>query len=406
MAERAVVGSSNGRRFDQLDALRGIAALTVVFNHCVRVIPGSGSSESVGGNTALGIVKYTPLHLVWAGHQAVMFFFVLSGFVLTLPFLRGRADPYGTFVLRRICRIWIPYVVIVAAALGARVAFRPYSDGHSISSWVDQAWREDLSPLLLLNHASLIGPFKDTLIDPVVWSLTIEMRISIVFPLLVWVALRWRWQLTLIASFVVGAIGYAMDYKDVAANLGRTIAFVPLFVVGILLAKHRADISTFLAARKQRFGMWPVLGLAVLVYTSPWWVLPTAERLHVAPVDDWAATAGVVLFIAAALTSKRVIRALTHRIPMWLGRISYSLYLIHAVVLLSFVHLFYGNVPLVVIWMLTVVVSLALATVAYRYVEVPALELGRRLARRRRHRPEPADEHARSDELNPAPTAS
>jgi peptidoglycan/LPS O-acetylase OafA/YrhL len=77
---------------------------------------------------------------------------------------------------------------------------------------------------------------------------------------------------------------------------------------------------------------------------------------------------------------------LTHRVPMWLGRISYSLYLVHAAVLLSFVHLFYGTVPIAGIWAMTIVTSLALATLSYRYVELPAIALGKRLTRRARAR--------------------
>jgi peptidoglycan/LPS O-acetylase OafA/YrhL len=51
---------------------------------------------------------------------------------------------------------------------------------------------------------------------------------------------------------------------------------------------------------------------------------------------------------------------------------------------LSLVHLLYGHVPLVVIWLLTVVSSLVLATLSYRYVELPAIALGKRLTRRTR----------------------
>jgi peptidoglycan/LPS O-acetylase OafA/YrhL len=212
------------------------------------------------------------------------------------------------------------------------------------------------------------------------------MRISIIFPLLIWAALRWRWQIALVASFAVGAIGYAMTYAGVVANPGRTIAYIPLFVVGILLAKHREDVKRFYGAWVARFRLWTMLVIAVLAYTYPYWALPHVRVLHLSAPDDWAATVGVVLFITAALGSPRVIAVLTHRVPMWLGRISYSLYLVHAAVLLSFVHLFYGTVPIAGIWAMTIVTSLALATLSYRYVELPAIALGKRLTRRARAR--------------------
>ena len=49
----------------------------------------------------------TPLAVLRAGREAVDFFFVLSGFVLVLPFLKGPVA-YPDFVFRRVCRIWIP----------------------------------------------------------------------------------------------------------------------------------------------------------------------------------------------------------------------------------------------------------------------------------------------------------
>jgi peptidoglycan/LPS O-acetylase OafA/YrhL len=392
--------SLTSKRFNQLDALRGIAALTVVFDHCMRVIPGAGSGETAHG-TALKLAKFTPLHIVWAGHQAVMFFFVLSGFVLSLPFHSGRSDPYGTFVIRRICRIWIPYIVVIAAALCARVLFRSSSGNHYISGWVHSDWAGSLGPVHLLNHLSLIGSFNDAQIDPVVWSLTIEMRISLIFPLLLWVVLRSRWQFSLGGSIALGAVGYAMNYYGALANLGLTIAYIPLFVIGILLAQHRENVKRFYTAWSSRFGLWTILVIALVAYTYPYWALPHVRVLHLAPPDDWATTVGVVLFIVAALGSPAVIAVLSHRVPVWLGRISYSLYLVHAAVLLTVVHLLYGKIPLVGIWLITIATSLVLATLCHRYVEQPGITLGKALARRARARS--ANSSATSPDLTTGP---
>ncbi|MCB9988463.1 MAG: acyltransferase family protein [Rhodospirillales bacterium] len=74
------------QRFHGLDSLRGIAALVVVFNHFYGVIPALASSEN-------WLFSYTPLHTLIAGRQAVIIFFVLSGFVLSLPYVQGRAPP-------------------------------------------------------------------------------------------------------------------------------------------------------------------------------------------------------------------------------------------------------------------------------------------------------------------------
>ena len=63
------------RRFRELDSLRGLAAITVVFHHFSRIC-----SPQI-----IHVLDRTPLRILVAGHQAVILFFLLSGFVLTLP---------------------------------------------------------------------------------------------------------------------------------------------------------------------------------------------------------------------------------------------------------------------------------------------------------------------------------
>lgn len=64
-------------RFDQIDSIRGLAALSVVISHLSLVIPNVYIVQKL---------KNTPLHIFWAGHEAVILFFILSGFVLALPY--------------------------------------------------------------------------------------------------------------------------------------------------------------------------------------------------------------------------------------------------------------------------------------------------------------------------------
>ncbi|HXA44026.1 MAG TPA: hypothetical protein VNZ25_00850, partial [Candidatus Angelobacter sp.] len=49
----------------------------------------------------------------------------------------------------------------------------------------------------------------------------------------------------------------------------------------------------------------------------------------------------------------------------------------HAVILLSLVHLFYGKVPLVLLWLGTVLLTLGVATLSYHLIEVPSIRLGK-----------------------------
>jgi peptidoglycan/LPS O-acetylase OafA/YrhL len=66
---------------------------------------------------ALSFIRLSPLRLFVAGHAAVIVFFLLGGFVLALPY-RSRQPPAIGFIIRRTCRIYIPFAfaVFLAAA--------------------------------------------------------------------------------------------------------------------------------------------------------------------------------------------------------------------------------------------------------------------------------------------------
>ncbi len=77
--------------------------------------------------------------------------------------------------------------------------------------------------------------------------------------------------------------------------------------------------------------------------------------------------------------------AMRERILLWrpihfLGEISYSLYLWHFVVILYCVHLLYGRIPPVAILCLALVLSILISFCSYRWIEVPSMNLGRKLS--------------------------
>ena len=115
-----------------------------------------------------GGILHSPISCLWSGSDAVIMFFVLSGFVLTIPFLK-KPRPYKTYVIKRVLRIYPPYLVMVIAAIILRYAL--YEGKLSeYSDWFNRVWSE-VSVKDVIGHFILIGTFNSSKLVPVFWTL-------------------------------------------------------------------------------------------------------------------------------------------------------------------------------------------------------------------------------------------
>lgn len=368
------------KRYLELDSLRGLAALSVVINHALNVLPEFGGN---GEPTALSILATGPLHIFWAGHQSVVLFFVLSGFVLSLPFHKGSPE-IGAFFVKRICRIYIPYWTAVFLAFGAFACFG--SGGiPELSEWFAGTWRQPITQNVVAQHCMLIGSFCNGHYNPVLWSLVIEMRISLIFPLLMLCVIKLRWQTSLllvgIGCYVLGRGGhwYASHIMANHCDYWLTLMYVYMFLAGSILAKHATEIGNRwqgLSPIKRR----GILAAALVSYAYVFW-LPAGIQTPASRIfGDFPTVAAVCIFIVAALNSSRLSNQLHRPSVILLGKVSYSLYLLHGIILLSLVNALYGQWPLGLILAAVVPLSVIAAIISYYLVEAPSIILGKKLA--------------------------
>jgi len=145
------------KRIIELDSLRGLAAISVVIGHYLGIYEVFASNtQELGMNSLVNWVKYTPLHIIYAGHEAVLLFFILSGFVLSLPYLTGNKQNLISFYIKRIFRIYVPVIVMVILALIARSAFYNESSFIGLSPWINSKWGKPIDLRMLLEHITLI----------------------------------------------------------------------------------------------------------------------------------------------------------------------------------------------------------------------------------------------------------
>ncbi|MGO9435837.1 MAG: acyltransferase family protein [Terracidiphilus sp.] len=108
MSIAVVPAEIKGHRYLELDSLRGIGASIVVFGHFAGLWSSSAWYSAVNSS---------PLRALFAAHEAVVLFFVLSGFVLSIPLSGERPPSYRVFLLRRFCRIYLPFAAAILRAV-------------------------------------------------------------------------------------------------------------------------------------------------------------------------------------------------------------------------------------------------------------------------------------------------
>jgi peptidoglycan/LPS O-acetylase OafA/YrhL len=364
----------NTPRYAYLDALRGIAALIVVFHHCLLTFSSMETPDA--GNMAIALLVYTPLRLFWAGQAAVIVFFVLSGFVLTVMLTRKPPLTYMGFAIKRVARIYLPYVVVVSIGIALVSAFQARGIA-GLSTWFNDSWTHPVSQGLLVDHALMLGNVTYNHVDNPIWSLVHEMRYSLAFPLIVWIAKRARPQYVLAGSFVISITALAGLHRLPGNQFLDSLQYLFVFVAGAVLALQREAIPVWYRQRESWVRrLLPALALLLLAANG----LPrrhaAVEVLVVNVIGSYLAAPLLLMCLVGARSGRAF---LEHPVLLFLGRISYSLYLSHLLVLLSLLYGFEKIAPPeVVIWFVPPV-AVAIAALLYRWVEKPAMALGETL---------------------------
>ena len=342
-------------RLRELDALRGLAALAVSFHHVVLL---TGSAAAV-----LAIVELTPLNAFFDGTRAVLFFFVLSGFVLAVPFFRGGVSPTG-FVAKRAARIYPTYWLALIVSIGIfSLSANPHLTLYSVA-----------------NFASLLTDYTAQTYDVVFWSLVQEMRLSILFPLLILPVLKLPWRWVLVGSLPLVVAGFFGEEFAGGPIVGlfATVFYAFFFVLGALAAKHIDQLVAIVRVMSpRRAALW--LGAALMVYGA------TPNDGIAVPVEKAVVGVACIGIMVLALGWPGLSRFLLFPALQFVGRISYSYYLLHLPVSKLVLYLFHDQFP-VMTPIVTIAGSLLLAWIVYRWIEVPSIQLGHRLYERLRAR--------------------
>jgi peptidoglycan/LPS O-acetylase OafA/YrhL len=355
-----------------LTPLRGIAALWVVVFHYCWHLP------------AIHADRYTGA--VYKGYLAVDLFFMLSGFVISHVYHRVFAQQvtgqrYLDFLKARVARIYPLHVTVlllfVATALSERAAV--YAGGGSFG------------PVPLVGERSL-GAFFANLVmlqglwarelswnDPA-WSISLEFLAYLLFPLVfptLWRAgAAGKSGIAGALLVVLGWLAYRTgDDFNQWNGLAAMMRCLPEFLIGALLySAYRSRALALVLETDTALLLAMLLLCGLLQFAAP----------------DFSIIPLFVLVILTAVGNRGRLGSVLNSAPfLWLGNISYSLYLIHWFVLFvatetmraspgSDIAKLPPNLSLLLMTAM-LAVSLALASLSYRFVEV----VGRRWLRQR-----------------------
>lgn len=388
MARRDLTTSTQTQeRFTALDSLRGLAAMTVVIWHIVLLLlEVPAESPYFQAAKLLRLWQFSPLYPLMAGREAVIIFFILSGFVLSLPWLKEKQSPYPTFLTKRICRIYLPYLTAVILAFTAYAAFGTQAV-TGLAGYIGATWTHPPGVQEVAQHLLLIGSFDNEEYALVLWSLVHEMRVSIIFPLLMVPIMRWSWAISLTVFFVLSLLGtYLSAVTRGATDYPATLHYLIFFVIGAVIAKNRVQLVRSVQGLG-RMKMYVLFFSALLLYTYAR-VLSTffGDKVWVGDLEELFMGVGASLLIVGLLASVRAQQIMTWSPLVFLGRISYSLYLLHPLVLLSLVHTLAGYADIYLLFLATIPISIFVAWLSYCWVEKPSMSLGKWLTTREQRR--------------------
>ncbi len=357
-------------RLDELDALRGLAAFAVLIHHAIQLIPRYETPAVPGaGWLRYTLTQLTPLRIVEMGRPAVLFFFVLSGYVLVRALLRNGSPGLGAFAAQRTIRLGLPVAVSVLLSV---VLYAAFAEPALPAEWRERSlftWLEPPTTGQVVSNIALMADNDDMRLNVVLWSLVHEWRLSLLLPLV----LLFRGRVALLiaavlAMMAIGIMGGATENRVLLGpQLHSTVAASFYFAGGLGTGAVLALAFGQDVPRLSSQGMLAA-GLATLALFSMSSDLPV-----------YAASA---LLIVMARQPGHLRNLLRRPLLVGLGAISFSLYLVHVPVLVATMHALHDDWRPELMAAFGTAVALTAALPMYWLVEVPSRRLARRVEKR------------------------
>jgi len=362
---------SEGVRLEFLDAIRGVAAFIVLIQHY---------SEQLFRSTAVAVSPWLNL-----GRAGVVAFFIVSGFVI--PMSIERRGDLRAFWISRVFRLYPAYLASMVIFL---VGYFVLRDAYNTSGMLGdkplpvdwRTWLVNFSLLQFFFQGKIPGiSFDAHDINPVAWTLGFEWMIYIGCAALFAVKRLNNMWFVAGLSFVVGFL--PAIYRPFKAQAGGPYVGPMLLwfaVIGLVIFR----VMHGQMSKKAGVG-WgsALLGLIALTVFINRGLRPPGEGIDFPSTWMNELTSALIagaLFVVGILWKSRPMP----KVLVWLGQISYSLYLLHAqAMLLPVLVPGLKQVP-ALCFVLQVVIAVGLSALFYRFIEQPGIAMGKKFMKRKK----------------------
>ncbi|MGF1737234.1 acyltransferase family protein [Photobacterium satsumensis] len=321
--------SSNNQLY-YLDSLRGIAAICVVISHCfLWFLPGMHTGLSPEGSIS-NLVFNSPFTFFYKGGSAVLLFFVLSGYVLSFCCISKNLDSgyIQKSAAKRYLRLGIPVagsIVISYFLVLSNTLIIDTLDLNNISNF--QLFYTALKSAIF--GAMLYG---DGTFNYVLWTISVEYYGSLlVFGFLLLVG-NDLYKIRYLSAFIGIAlmvnenpmlinyglffVGVFLSTFEIRKNnkLSSNVAAISILCLGLYFLGYRAESESYFTLAK-------VLGAFQYTFNFPiqW---PT-----------FIPAVGSILILSTILINDSLLSLLNNRLFLLIGKLSFSIYLLHALIL-------------------------------------------------------------------------
>ena len=361
--------TSSGNYIPEIDGLRFISLVSIVFFHLNGFLETKGIDQSGSSSNSLTLFE----HIVSHGRIGVPLFFVISGLTLGLPFAKlhlvgGKSVSLKKYFLRRLTRLEPPYILVMTALfLGALFIYKNMSLKAGLESYL---------PSVIYSH-NFFYPTMLSKLNGVTWTLEIEVQFYILAPIIAYIFSIKSARIRRVSMITLTVFFIAFNRFAINPFITRSLVdYFEFFIVGFLLADLYATNSTLLPKTRYDY----LFGLLFFVII---WLFESIDFNSNADKFIWELIQlSSIFFLYYYIIFHKVFKILSFKVITNIGGMCYSVYLLHYPILQtvgnplvkhSFSNYFYLNVSIYSFILLSII--MLVSSIFFLLVEKPCMEI-------------------------------